>query len=699
MQGLELFKKEGFTSGPIGMADFRVMPPPKLAERPGNGINYGLRKQRDFRRRRVECAGLISLPHHYHELIADSPDSVLLETAWLDDAYPRSWLFLHPVEVIRANALNELPRLFEVIERHLQDGLHVAGFLSYECGHHFEPQSNISSRGTTKDPLAWFGVYKGTYVFDHVTGQTTPGLPVDPPSGSAAEQVRANISDLRLDIDREGYCQQVERIREYIAAGDTYQVNFTTRARFDYEGCSAALFSYLRERQRVPYGAFLHVDQQYILSLSPELFFRIEDGRITTRPMKGTARRGRSLEEDQRIRKWLQQDPKNRSENVMIVDLVRSDLGKIAQIGSVRVEELLTVETYDTLLQMTSTISARLRPDTSFHEIFRALFPCGSVTGAPKCRTMQIIQEIENGPRGVYTGAIGFFAPNRSAVFNVPIRTIVLRDGQGEMGVGSGITFDSVAEQEYEECLLKMQFLSQSTSSFQLLESLRWDGEYHFLEDHLQRLESSAQYFGFGFDKDKIRSALEQNQDRLAPGSPSKVRLLLDRTGVVSIETVALNAQPSSGTIILSSIRTSSEDRFLYHKTTHRELYDRLHREARSLGHEDVLFRNERGELTEGAINNLFLELEGLLFTPPVECGLLAGIYRGHVLGGNSRAAERILTRKDLRGADAIYLCNSVCGMRRVRLVEASLDDPITTPGSAHDDVHPSQPLLSRVRV
>lgn len=615
---------------------------------------------------------MIPLPRHYRQLIADSPNSVLLETARLDDAHPRSWMFLHPVEVIRANALNELPRLFEVIERHLQDGLYVTGFLSYECGQHFEPQSNISSRGAMKDLVAWFGVYQETHVFDHVTGQT-PGLLVDRPSGSSAEQAGKHIANLRLDIDREGYCQQVERIREYIAAGDTYQVNFTTTARFDYEGCPAALFSHLREWQRVSYGAFLHVDQQYILSLSPELFFRIEDGRITTRPMKGTTRRGRSLEEDQRMKEWLQHDPKNRSENVMIVDLVRSDLGRIAEIGSVQVDELFAVETYDTLLQMTSTISARLRPDTSFYEIFRALFPCGSVTGAPKCRTMQIIQEMEDGPRGVYTGAIGFFAPDRSAVFNVPIRTIILNEGHGKMGVGSGITFDSVAEHEYEECLLKMQFLSRSTSSFQLLESLRWDGAYHFLEAHLQRLESSAQYFGFVFDKGRVWSDLEQNQDRLTPESPSKVRLLLDRSGAVSIENLPLSAQSSRGTITLSPSPTCSEDRFLYHKTTHRELYDRLHREARSLGHEDVVFVNEWGELTEGANNNLFVEIDGQLFTPPVTCGLLPGIYRGWLLASESRASERILTPLLLHMADAIYLCNSVRGLRKVRLAEHPL--------------------------
>jgi para-aminobenzoate synthetase/4-amino-4-deoxychorismate lyase len=611
---------------------------------------------------------LISLPHHFHQLIADSPDSVLLETARLDHAHPRSWLFLHPIEVLRANALDDLPRLFEVIERHVQDGCYVAGFLSYECGHHFEPKSTISSRGAMEEPLAWFGVYKGTYVFDHMTGQTTPDLPVNRPSGSATAQVRGHIAGLRLDIGREVYRQKVEQIRDYIAAGDTYQVNFTTRVRFDYDGCPAALFSYLREQQRVHYGAFLHVDQQYILSLSPELFFRIEDGRITTRPMKGTARRGRSLEEDQRMRKWLEQDPKNRSENVMIVDLVRNDLGRIAEVGSVQVGDLFTIETYDTLLQMTSTISARLRPDANFYETFRALFPSGSVTGAPKCRTMQIIQEIESGPRGVYTGAIGFFAPKRSAVFNVPIRTIVLREGQGEMGVGSGVTFDSVAEHEYEECLLKMQFLGQPTPNFQLLESLRWDGGYRFVEDHLQRLEFSAQYFDFAFDKDRVRAALEQHQDRLAAGAPSKVRLLLDRSGAVSIEAVPLDAQSSNGTIIVSPNRTSCENRFLYHKTTHREFYDRLHQEARSVGHEDVVFVNERGELTEGAHNNLFVEIDGQLFTPPVECGLLAGVYRGRLLASEAKASERILTPRVLRMADAIYLCNSVRGLRKVCL-------------------------------
>lgn len=563
--------------------------------------------------------------------------------------------------------MNEVLGLFEVVDKHLESGFYLAGFLSYECGHHFESRSGISPQ-SGNEPLAWFGVYPSPFVFDHRTGQMTPELPVYALDIADANRVSPNISELRLEIDREEYCRKVEQIREYIASGDTYQVNFTTRAHFQYGGSSAALFSSLRERQRVPYAAFLNAGDHYILSLSPELFFRLENGRITTRPMKGTAPRGRTLEEDRQIRDWLRQDPKNQSENVMIVDLMRSDLGRISEIGSVQVDELFTVETYDTLFQMTSTISARLKPDTSFYEIFRALFPSGSVTGAPKCRTMQIIRELEAGARGVYTGAIGFCTPSRAAVFNVPIRTIVLREGRGELGVGSGITYDSVGEHEYEECLLKMNFLAQPTPSFQVLESLRWDGEYLFLEEHLQRMNSSAEYFGFDFDEDKTRAALHQNQDRLTFDSSYKVRLLLDRTGEISIENVAVDAPASTGTIVLSPIRTSSENRFLYHKTTHRELYNRLYREARRLGHEDIIFMNQRGELTEGANNNLFVAINGQLCTPPVECGLLPGIYRQRLLAREPTASERILTPEILKTADAIYLCNSVRGLRRVHL-------------------------------
>ena len=358
----------------------------------------------------------------------------------------------------------------------------------------------------------------------------------------------------------------------------------------------------------------------------------LRGGRITTRPMKGTAPRGRTFAEDNWIKNWLREDPKNRSENVMIVNLLRNDIGKIAKFGSVHVDALFAVEKYETLFQMTSTVSGTLPPGTRFYDIFRAIFPSGSVTGAPKCRTMQIIQELEQGPRGVYTGAIGYIAPSREAVFSVPIRTLVLQAGTGQMGVGSGIVYDSIPVQEYEECLLKMQFFTHWQASFQLIESLRWDGQYHFLRQHLERLRSSAEYFDFPCSEPEVAEKLEENQQRLCAGEAYKVRLLVDSAGEVVIENACLDADPSAGTAMLSPVRMSSSDRFLFHKTTSRDVYEQQHAEARRQGHADVLFMNERGELTEATNNNIFLEIGGMLFTPPVECGLLPGIYRHYLL-------------------------------------------------------------------
>jgi para-aminobenzoate synthetase/4-amino-4-deoxychorismate lyase len=485
----------------------------------------------------------------------------------------------------------------------------------------------------------------------------------------------------RLEIARDEYCAKVEAIQNYIASGDTYQVNYTTKALFEYSGTPAALYAALQTRQRVPYAAFINAGEQRILSFSPELFFRLQDGRITTRPMKGTAPRGRTLAEDEQIKNRLRDDPKNRSENVMIVDLLRNDIGKIAQIGSVHVDELFAVEKYETLFQMTSTVSGTLRRGTTLCGIFQAIFPSGSVTGAPKCRTMQIIQELEGAARGVYTGAIGYFSPNGDAVFSVPIRTIVLEGNSGEVGVGSGIVADSVPAEEYEECLLKMAFLTCSQSDFQLLESLRWDGQYHFLRQHLDRLKSSAEYFDIPFGESQVVSALEQNQSHLRVGCTYKVRLLLDAAGEASIENAPLDVQREGGTVMLSPVRSSSLNKFLYHKTTHRELYERLYADARRQGHADAVFLNERGEVTEGARNNVFVELAGKLCTPPVECGLLPGVYRQHILESEPRAPESVLTLEDLKSADAIYLCNSVRGFRQVRLAEADMNDQLLQVG------------------
>jgi para-aminobenzoate synthetase/4-amino-4-deoxychorismate lyase len=421
----------------------------------------------------------------------------------------------------------------------------------------------------------------------------------------------------------------------------------------------------------VRYSAFLHAENWQILSFSPELFFRLKDHRMTTRPMKGTARRGADLVEDENIAYWLQNDLKNRSENVMIVDLMRNDLGRICEYGSVRVDQLFAVEKYETLFQMTSEVSGTLRPGVRSSDIFASLFPCGSVTGAPKHRTMEIIQELESGPRGVYTGAIGFFSPAREAVFSVPIRTVVLENNCGAMGVGSGIVIDSQAEEEYRECLLKFEFLTRREETFQLLESILWNDGYSFLPLHLERMESSAAYFGFNFNRTSIFEALEDVGKRLACGARTKVRVLLERSGAVKITHTPVAEQTGSGTVTISTIRVSSSDRFLRHKTTRRQLYDRLYEEALRRGEDEVLFLNERSKVTEGAISNVFIEKDGQWFTPP-ECGLLPGIYRRHLLETKPAAAERVLHLEDLASADAVYICNAVRGCRRVTVVPAN---------------------------
>ncbi len=382
--------------------------------------------------------------------------------------------------------------------------------------------------------------------------------------------------------------------------------------------------------------------------------------------MKGTMPRGLDSAEDAEAILRLQHDEKNCSEHVMIVDLLRNDLGRICTSGSVHVDDLFSVERYETLLQMTSTIAGTLRPNTSFYDIFRAMFPCGSITGAPKIRTMQIIRELEPHPRGIYTGAIGFIAPNRSATFSVAIRTLVLRNNHAHMGVGGGIVADSIPEDEHRECLLKASFLTRSHHPFQLIETLLWDREFFLLSPHLDRLESSARYFNFAFDRSAIESQLQALALTFKPGGRHRVRQLLHPDGTLTLAHAPLLDEPSPIRVKLSSERTSSTDVFLRHKTTHRQLYDQQYAAARAEGFDEVLFLNDRGELTEGAISNLFLEHSGQLLTPPLASGVLPGIMRRHLLETRPTAHERILTLDDLHTADAIFLCNSVRGIRKV---------------------------------
>jgi len=628
------------------------------------------------------------LPAGLYALVERSPATVLLESAkpghQAGTAPPTAnWsrLFTAPLRVLEAHSPAQIPHVFAEIEEAVAAGRFAAGYFSYEFGHWLEP-TTVQRPGVECEPLAWFGIYDRCFRFDHSTGRFLDGEPSGLAEHSVPDPGEPDEIGLEctFDLSEEVYGEAIAAIHEWIRAGDVYQLNFTAPVRVRTTDQPAVLYQHLRRRQPVAYGAFLQTQQdRRILSFSPELFFRLEERgesrRIVTRPMKGTAPRGRTTAEDVVLAEWLRNDPKNRAENVMIVDLLRNDIGRLCAFGSVQVDDLFAVEHYPTLWQMTSTVSGEVRPEVGFEQIFRALFPCGSITGAPKVRAMQLLAELEDGPRGVYTGAIGFFS-RQQTVFNVAIRTLELdgRSGEqvGKMGVGSGIVIDSVAAEEFRECVLKTAFLTGSAEclpdSFSLVETLLWKGGYPLLELHLDRLQDSASYFDFACDREEAKAALLSNGAAFA--EPHKVRLLLDLDGGVHIASEALQEDKSASPIRvrIAAQPTDSSDRMLFHKTTHRPLYAQASRAAIQEGFDDVLFLNQRGEVTESAIGNLFLEKDCKWFTPPVECGLLAGVQRRLLLDTRPEIEQRVLLLEDLRHADAVYLSNAVRGLRRVMI-------------------------------
>jgi para-aminobenzoate synthetase/4-amino-4-deoxychorismate lyase len=612
-----------------------------------------------------------TLPGTASTLVDRLPGSVLLECASpAGDAAGWSRLFVSPLRTLIAHTPDELHLLLAELEKAAAAGLTAAGFLSYETGSCFEPRAGLIAP-SPDEPLAWFGIYPRSYPFDPATGSFPQGAPPELAGIARIPAKAAPVVRTWLPISAGEYAGKIEAIHAWIRSGDVYQLNYTLPLEVSVEGCLGALYRELIRRQPVAYGAFVHWKPgRRILSISPELFFRIDeqDGErhIVTRPMKGTVARGRTTAEDRAQAQWLQRDEKNRAENLMIVDLLRNDVGRLARFGSVRVEEMFAVERHPTLWQMTSTVTAQLRPGTSVADVLRALFPCGSITGAPKVRAMQLLAELEAWPRGVYTGSIGFIEGGKAA-FNVAIRTLEFEGNQGQMGIGSGVVIDSDPAAEYAECQLKARFLTEPAPEFQLLESLLWQGGYPRLELHLDRLEDSAGYFGFACDRGAVEAALGEHARSLPSGAARKVRLLLDRDGAVRISSELLpeDGDPASPVrICIARERTDSADRFLFHKTTQRALYTRAFAEAQRLGYGEVLFFNQRGELTEGAISNVFLERNGRWFTPSVACGLLAGVERRYLLAARPEIEERVLTAEDLKTANRIWLSNAVRGLR-----------------------------------
>jgi para-aminobenzoate synthetase/4-amino-4-deoxychorismate lyase len=493
---------------------------------------------------------------------------------------------------------------------------------------------------------------------------------------------QGSMGPLAEQLTQSSYLENVRIVQDYLAAGDIYQVNYTFPMTAQVDGDPAVVHVQLRQAQPVGWGAYIQTANMTISSHSPELFFEKKQDALRLRPMKGTAPRGRWLTEDEAQHRQLVEDAKSQAENLMIVDLERNDLSKIARPGSVSVPALFQAETYRSVIQMTSTVEGMVRPTASIGEFVSALFPCGSVTGAPKIRAMEIIRELEPTPRGVYTGAIGHLTPQGDMAFSVPIRTIAI-DGQGlaTMGIGSGIVADSDPQAEYEECALKAAFVQQSDAPPCLIETLRWQAEdgYWLLEEHLKRLQASAHYFGYPVDMADVGSTLVQHAETLSLMAENlnqawRVRLLCSAGGTVSVKSVPLDVSVAANgpqTVALSATRVSSADIFLFHKTTRRQLLDvAFEREAVPQGHHDVILLNERGEVCEGTRNNIFIEIDGALYTPPIECGLLPGTLRESLIKKtDSPACARILLPEDLKQADKIFLGNSLRGLVEVELV------------------------------
>ncbi|REE20279.1 para-aminobenzoate synthetase/4-amino-4-deoxychorismate lyase [Paraburkholderia sp. BL27I4N3] len=608
--------------------------------------------------------------------------------------------FVH--ERVCANAA-QLEAVCETVAAQTQRGLHAVVLADYEFGRHLlDSEAHRSLKTQRGDATLRFLLFERC---EKLSREEVDAWLMARDEGAAEPSV-AGTANVRASVDPEQFNAAIDAIHAALRAGDSYQVNYTYRLGFDVFGSPAALYRRLRARQPVPFGALISLpDDRWVLSCSPELFIEKHGAMLRARPMKGTAPRSDDPTADRRAAEFLGNDPKNRAENVMIVDLLRNDLSRVAQTGSVKVPALFSVEPYASVWQMTSTVEATLKPATSFAQTLRALFPCGSITGAPKHRTMQLIDELESTPRGLYTGAIGWLdAPSAATsktdaaashanqsdcgdfCLSVAIRTLTLSPSEqtsqleGKMGVGAGIVLDSVAADEYAECQLKASFLTGAEPGFELFETMyatREEGVRH-LSRHLARLSSSAATLGFKLDDTNVISAeIAAKCASLPARTPHRMRLALSKNGTIQITAAVLTPLAGSTVGVLLGpdhgfSTTDAADPLLLHKTTRRADYDRGWREAEAAGAFDTLFFNTQGELTEGGRSNVFVKLAGRWWTPSLASGVLPGVMRGVLLDDASelQAGERVLTRTDLQNAEALMVCNALRGAMPARIVD-----------------------------
>jgi para-aminobenzoate synthetase / 4-amino-4-deoxychorismate lyase len=595
--------------------------------------------------------------------------------------------------IITTHRIDEIQAALGEIAAANRAGKYAAGFLSYEAAAAFDPALKTKTPRADNDfPLLWFGI------FDPASVSNTPPV---------AGLELYNIADWRPDTSPEQYTESIKKIRAGILEGDIYQANYTLRLNTQFSGCAHAWYEDLRRDSHGRFNAFVDIGSHRILSMSPELFFSWDGHTLRTRPMKGTAKRHQAPatesanwqrwhDADEKLATSLLESTKNRAENLMIVDLLRNDVSRVAKSGTVTVPHLFTLETYPTLYQMTSTITAETREGVAIADIFSALFPCGSITGAPKIKSSEVIAELETTPRGVYCGAMGYISPDGTSVFNVAIRTIVINaaTGAAECGVGGGIVWDSEARDEYAEALAKAAFMQNASHGFELLETLRLEnGEYAFVDRHIERLLASADALGFDVREKNIHAALREHA-RLHVSETRRVRLLVTRIGEISISSETLDkavplwAKPSTGEAIeakmpetaipersfdpmslrkvaLANTPIDRHERALHHKTTRRTVYD-THRQQHPEAF-DVLLWNQQRELTEFTYGSLVLEIDRAWLTPKLSSGLLPGVMRAELIA-RGEISEHLLVLDDLPRAQSIWFINSVRGWIRVEL-------------------------------
>lgn len=584
------------------------------------------------------------------KLVESNPYSAFFYTPSI---YPesRSYIFSEPSELIIAYNKNDLQKSFKLADKYIQKGMQGYCLLNYEAGYLLEKKLEKLLTADDRKLMQFFFfkeknvklIKSSKIIFEDNTDE------------------EFSISNFRLNTTHQQFVKNVDKIKKFIKAGDTYQVNYTMKGKFNFTGSYSSFFKGLLFNQSAKYSTFINNGEDFILSLSPELFFRIKKNRIISQPMKGTMNRGVDQYSDSIIESELINNEKNKAENVMIVDLIRNDLGRICRYGSVTVPELFKSEKYESLFQMISTIEGKLNKKIKLSEVIKNIFPCGSVTGAPKIKTMEIIKELEKDVRGIYTGSIGLVT-KKELIFNVAIRTLTINKttGKGEIGMGAGIVWDSDAEQEFIESNLKSTFLTEPENYFELLETILLEnGQIEFLEEHLQRMKSAAEYFLFKFNEMKIRNHLLQEIESVDKNKKHKVRLTLSKWGRISIAITEVKPLPNEIKVIVSGKKISSSNKFQHFKTTNRKLYDNEFSKYSSQGNFEVLFLNEKDEIAEGSRTNIFIKKGNGWFTPPLGSGALPGIYRNYFLN-NEKTKESILSLKDILSADEVWLTNSI---------------------------------------